>query len=64
MAGEDLGGRLRRRIDRLMALQPASANAATARMTGNRMAAFQARGDRLPDKRVVDAEESSAIRFP
>ena len=47
-----------------MALQPASANAATARMTGNRMAAFQARGDRLPDKRVVDAEESSAIRFP
>ena len=39
VAGEDLGGRLRRGIDRLIGVQPESANAAAARMR-NRSGTF------------------------
>src|SRR5271166_3727792 len=47
----------------VLALQPASANAATARMTRKRMGAFQLIGDEPSDNRLVDTQEKSAIRF-
>ena len=60
-AGEDLGGLLRRGIDRLIALQPVRRSAATTTETRNRTGASQLIGAGQWDVRLVDEQGKSAI---